>query len=136
MGLSTRQDRDQIFTDRWICQLSKAVERWMPARVEFLDPTTQTEILVDVPARIQPIRSSVERPNYVNDTHTQTVLVSIPIHIGRTLDLRPKHRARVTSAPNMPILENYLFVVQETLDSANAVERTFYFTVDLEVKVV
>lgn len=136
MGLSTDRGKEQIFSDRWIAALAKASERFMRDTVDFLDPITKTPILEHCPARIQPIRSAVPLPNGVNDTQQQAVLVSIPISLGRDLDLRPHHRAAVTVCDNMPVLKNFLFVVDEVLDSGNAVERTFVFKVDLEVKVV
>jgi hypothetical protein len=135
MGFSTGWGKGQVFTDKWVDALAKASERFMPDRVEFLDPVTRTTILADCPARIQPIQSAVSAPNGVNDTQRQAVRVSIPISLGRDLDLRPHHRAAVVTCHNMPILRNYLFVASETLDSGNAVERTFVFTVDLEIQV-
>lgn len=132
MGLSTNFDKNEIATPEWVARIAPSPERFMPATVEFLDPETET-VLLTSPARVQPVRSSNPKPNNVADTQQQVVLVSIPIALGRTLDLRPKHRAAVTVCGNMPLLTNFLYVVQEVMDSGNAVERTFYFMVDIEV---
>lgn len=133
MGFSTGWGAN-VFTQGWVDKLSKTPERFMPATVQFLDPVTRTVILTSK-ARVQPVRTAVPHDNDATDTMTQVVLVSIPIGVGKTLDLRPMHRAAITSSPLMPVLTNFLYVVSEVLDSANAIERTFYFTVDLEVKV-
>ena len=134
MGLSTNFDKGTITTPAWVARIAPSPERFMPDTVEFLDPGTRT-VLLTSKARIQPVRSANPKPNSVADTQVQVVLVSIPIGVGRTLDLRPKHRAFVVESVNMPSLSNFLFVVQEVMDSSNAVERTFYFTVDTEVVV-
>lgn len=106
----------------------------MVARVNFTDPETRTYLFDEaVKARVQPLRSAVPHERSINDTRTQTVLVSIPIDIGKTLDLRPKHRGVVVQCDLLPILTNYLFVVAEVLDSSNPIERTYQFTVDIEV---
>lgn len=136
MGFSTGFGKGIITNQAWVDALAKPVERFMPDVVEFLDPKTNTTILADCPARIQPIRSAVATPNGVNDTQQQAVLVSIPISLGRDLDLRPVHRMAVVTCAKMPVLVNYLFVVAETLDAGSAIERTFVMTVDLEIKVV
>ena len=132
MGLSTNFDKGQIATPDWVARIAPSPERFMPCTVQFLDPETESVILTS-PARVQPVRTSNPKPNNVADTQQQVVLVSIPIALGRTLDLRPKHRAAVTACVNNPTLTNFLYVVQEVLDSGNAVERTFYFMVDIEV---
>ena len=135
VGFSTGFGTGYITNQAWVDALAKPVERFMPDKVQFLDPKSHTIILDNCPARIQPIRSAVATPNGVNDTQQQAVLVSIPIALGRSLDLRPVHRMAVTVCDKMPILRNYLFVLAETMDAGSAVERTFVMTVDLEVKV-
>ena len=133
MGLSTNFDKGLIATPEWVARIAPVPERFMPATVEFLDPETRS-VLLTSKARVQPIRSSNPKPNMQVDTQQQSVLVSIPIAVGKVLDLRPKDRAAVVDCVNMPTLKNFLYVAQEVLDSANAVERTFVFTVDVEVK--
>lgn len=100
--------------------------------MRFTDPKTHSTLLDNVPARVQPIRAALQKDNNATDTRTQTVLVSIPIDTGRELDLRPRHRAVITECALMPVLTNFLYVVSEVMDSGNAIERTFYFTVDIE----
>lgn len=134
MGLSTAFDKNIIVSQTWVDHVSKTPERFMAGTVEFLDPVTRT-VLLTTKARIQPVRSGNPKPNNVVDTQQQTVLVSIPIAVGKNLDLRPKHRAAVTQCLNNPTLTKFLYVVQEVMDSSNPVERTFYFTVDIEVEV-
>ena len=134
MGLSTNFDKGDIFSPEWVARLSSVPERTMNATVEFLDPATRTVILT-TKARVQPVRSSNPKPNSVADTQQQVVLVSIPISVGKNLDLRPRHRAAVKACVNMPTLTKFVYVVQEVLDSSNAIERTFYFMVDIEVSV-
>lgn len=106
----------------------------MDATVEFLDPKTRS-VLLRAKARVQPVRSANPKPNMAVDTQQQTVLVSIPISVGKNLDLRPKHRASVVECLNNPTLTKFLYVAQEVLDSSSPVERTFYFTVDIETVV-
>lgn len=132
MGLSTEFDKGEIVTPAWVERISSSPERFMPALVDFLDPETES-VLLTTKARVQPIRSSNPKPNMQVDTQQQSVRVSIPIAVGRNLDLRPKHRMAVTWCPTMPVLTKFLYVVQEVLDSVNAVERTFVCAVDLEV---
>ena len=83
-------------------------------------------------ARVQPIRGTSSVNQNANDTTVQSVLISIPIGIGKNLDLRPKHRARVTSAPLNPTVTKYVYVMQEVVDSSNPLERTFVFRVNQE----
>ena len=132
MGLSTNFDKGLIATPDWVERIAPSPERFMPAEVEFLDPTTRS-VLLTCKARVQPLRSAVPKPNGATDTQQQVVLVSIPIALGRLLDLRPKHRAAVKSCVNNPTLTKFLYVVQEVIDSSNPVERTFHFVVDTEV---
>lgn len=132
MGFSTGYSNRKFFTGTWIDRLKGIPERSMTATVRFTDPKTQSAVLDNVPARIQPLRSAVPKENLANDTRTQVILVSIPIDIGRNLDLRPRHRAVVLECELLPVLENFLYVVSEIMDSSNSIERTFQFTVDLE----
>lgn len=135
-----------LFDQRWVDRLSPSVEGSMVATVQFYDPETGTSVydpetgtytstptvLYAGKARVQPIRSALDKSNGGNDTTLQTVLVSIPISAGKTLDLRPWHRGRVTLSPLNPTLVNFVYVVKEVLDSSNPLERTFHFTVDQE----
>lgn len=132
MGFSTGYSNRKFFTPAWVDRLKGIPERGMNAKVRFTDPKTQSVVLDNVPARIQPIRSAVPKDNLANDTRTQVILVSIPIDQGRTLDLRPRHRAVVIDCPLMPVLKNFLYIASEVSDSSNAIERTFQFTVDIE----
>lgn len=84
-------------------------------------------------ARVQPIRGTSSVNQNANDTTVQSVLISIPIGIGKNLDLRTYHRARVTEAPLNPTVCKYVYVMQEVVDSANPIERTFVFRVNQEM---
>lgn len=118
----------------------------MIARVQFYDPTTAEavydpdtntyitvpDILLTCKARVQPIRSAAVKDRAADSTTVQAVLVSIPIELGKNLDLRPRHRAKVLESPLLPVLTKFIFVVREVLDSSNPIERTFYFDVNQE----
>ena len=137
----------EVFSQKWQDRLSPATLHTMPATVQLFDPeladsvfnyTTGTwednplAVLYEGKARVQPIRSTSSINNGANDTTVQSVLVSIPITAGKTLNLRPEHRGKVLTAPLMPVLTTFFYVVQEVMDSANPIERTFMFRVDQE----
>lgn len=119
----------------------------MPATVQMYDPEMSDSVwdydtsswvdeplvlLYDGKCRVQPIRGTSSVNQNSNDSTVQSVLISIPIGVGKTLDLRPKHRARVTSAPLNPTVTKYVYVMQEVVDSSNPLERTFVFRVNQE----
>ena len=145
MALNRPWSRD-IFSQSWVDNLKGSPERAMVAAVQFYDPALSTSvydsatntytstpvILLSCKARVQPMRSANQKSALANDTTVQSVLVSIPIDLGLNLDLRPRHRAKVTVSPLMPVLTKFIFVANEVLDSSNPLERTFLFTVDLE----
>lgn len=145
MALNRPWSRD-LFTQAWVDNLSPSVERSMPDEVQFYDPETAEaiydpvtnsyisvpEILLTCKARVQPIRSAAQKDRAADSTTVQTVLVSIPIALGKNLDLRPHHRAKVLSAPLMPVQTKFIYVVREVMDSSNPIERTFYFDVNQE----
>lgn len=148
VGLSTNPR--PLFSLEWVDGLKQVPESAMAGSVQFYDPATGSAVYdpatntyvtvpaiigpTSIPARVQPIRSASSKNNLANDTTVQNVLVSIPIDIGRNIDLRPRHRGKVLSAPLMPVLSNFVYVVQEIMDSSNPIERTFYFTVNQEAK--
>lgn len=84
-------------------------------------------ILYDGKARVQPIRAAIDRDN----TQIQTLLVSVT---DLDLDIRPKHKMRVVSCAENPVLPKYKYVVHEVTDSSNLIERTFYVKSDVEVE--
>lgn len=84
-------------------------------------------ILYDGKARVQPIRAAIDRDN----TQIQTLLVSVT---DLDLDIRPKHKMRVVSCAENPVLTKYKYVVHEVTDSSNLIERTFYVKSDVEVE--
>lgn len=147
-GCSVALNRpNAIFTAAWVDRLSPSVDRSMDATVELYDPDTSGSVwdyetgtwaegsatsLYFGKARVQPIRGTSSINNNANDTTVQSVLVSIPIGPGKVLDLRPQHRGRVLDAPLMPVLKNLVYIVQEVIDSQNAIERTFLMRVDQE----
>lgn len=138
----------KLFTTQWRDALKGVPELAMAAQIQFYlpDPTptynpttgqydTTPTVVWSGMARVQPLRSANSTTNNANDTTVQTVLVSIPILAGLDFDLRPKHRAKVLSAPLNPLLTKFLYVTQEVTDSSNPIERTFIFTVDQETVV-
>lgn len=150
MALSTSPRA--LFSQEWVDGLKQVPQSAMVATVQFYDPNTGTAVYdpveneyttvptvigpSSIPARVQPIRSASQKNSATaNDTSVQTVLVSIPIDAGREIDLRPRHRGKVLTSPLLPLLANFVYVVQEVLDSSNPIERTFYFSVDQEAKV-
>ena len=94
------------------------------------DPITE---LYNGKCRVQPIRGTSSVNQNANDTTVQSVLISIPIGIGKNLDLRPEHRARVTADVLNPTTMAYVYVMQEVVDSSNPLERTFVFRVNQEM---
>lgn len=120
----------------------------MPAFVQIYNPDvserefdyatgTWAEEVVDElysgKARVQPIRGTSSVNQNANDTTVQSVLISIPIDIGKNLDLRTYHRARVIDCELNPTIEKYVYVMQEVVDSSNPLERTFVFRVNQEM---
>ena len=137
---------NNIFSQSWVDNLKGSPERAMVATVVFYDPAISTStynsttntytstpvVLLTTKARVQPQRRANDKSNLANDTSVEMVLVSIPIDTGKNLDLRPRHRAKVTVSPLLPLLTKFVYVVNEVLDSSNPIERTFRFKVDLE----
>ena len=142
----TRPWSTNLFSQAWVDNLKGSPERAMMATVVFYDPATSTSVydsatntytstpvvLLTSKARVQPQRRANEKYNLANDSTVEMVLVSIPIDTGKNLDLRPRHRAKVTVSPLLPVLTKFVFVVSEVINSSNAFERTFRFKVDLE----
>ena len=139
-----------IFTQEWVDRLAPVPKLAYAATVKVFDPNTGDLVFVPGtdgepprytgdhttiyagPARVQPLRQGVLQVNNADDTVVQSVLVSIT---GASLDIRPKHRMTVTSAPLNPVLKAYEYVVHEVMDSSNPIERTVLCKVDTEVEV-
>ena len=137
------RNRD-IFTPKWVERNKKVVEAAMTATVMFYDPkdtvsvlvgksyqTTITPLLENIPARIQPVRASVQKQIAVNGTEVQNFTFQMPIE--HRMDLRTGVQARVTASPLNPDLMNYVFVLKESADSSNPFEWTLGFESDMEL---
>lgn len=136
---------DLIFTQEWVDGISHVPEKGMagkirifiPGKQEGWDSATNTPILtpeVEVyngKARIQPVRAASPKAVPTNSTTVQTVLFSIPIAF-KDLDLKTFYQVTVLEAPRNPALTKFKYVMGESLDSSNPIEKTFYCTVDLE----
>lgn len=140
MGMKSRP----LFSPAWQEALRHIPESAMIATVEIFDPNltekvydpilnTYTEtkvILATCPARVQPLRSAVNRESPGNDTTVQTVLVSIPLRTP--IELRRGYWVRVTECEMNPDLLRYTLTVNEFMDSSNPIERTFLCESDQE----
>jgi hypothetical protein len=83
-------------------------------------------------ARIQPLTNVSDEASEYNPSVLQSVRVQIPL-TSSTPDIRPNHRLKVTSAPENPALEDFLYIVMGVLNSSNAWERTLMCRVDTEL---
>jgi hypothetical protein len=149
MGLLSQFYTGQLFTQAWVDALKGTPEQGMVATIELYEPNTgealydeetgeyvsEPTILYTGKARVQPMRSARQGGVQGNDSYSQVVQFQIPIDQGKLIDIRPKHRVKVTAAPLNPMLTKYLYAVSEVLDSSNPLERTFYATVNLETVV-
>lgn len=146
MPLKSDWSKTNMFNGVWTGYLTPVVRQSYTAEIEVfytnitgdnkptLDATTwkysypenSEVILFSGLARVQPIRAATAKVG----TYLQTWLFSVD---DLSLDVRPKHKVRVVSCANNTVLPGYKFVVTETGDSSNLVERTFYAQQDTEV---
>ena len=133
-----------LFSLAWQARYAKVVERAMPATITIYkvvgEPTYNSTTDTWTPtittwytgkARVQPISSAFRADVPGNDTSVQKTLFSIPI-ASIALALRPALLVSVTASPLNTSLLAYQFVIDEVLDSANPIEKTFICTSDTE----
>lgn len=142
MALNSRSSIDP----RWTTHNAGIVESLMLAQVEIYDAefsertydaTTNVwsgtaTTLYTGKARIQPLTGASDAPSEYDPTVLQSVRVQIPL-TDSTPDIRPSHRLKVTSAPENPALEDFVYIVMGVLNSSNAWERTLMCRVDTEL---
>ena len=148
MPLKPGWSRSNYFNDAWKQDI---LEKYMSgADIEIYLPGVSTgtmnwdtgkmaysgsEVKIyDGPARVQPRRVAQEKANNSSDTTVQVVQFQVALAPDATpLDIRPKHRVRVTECGLNPVLTKYDYVVYEVMDSSNPLEQTFWARVDQEV---
>lgn len=147
MGLNSLY-RD-LFNPAFVAATRRAPESAMNAVVRVFDPQTYKAVynletndytLVDLKplydgiARIQPLRSAGQVADPGNPTTVQAVQLQIPIS-NKTLDLRTGLQMFVLVCDLNPTLLNYKYVLSETMDSSNPIEKTFLCTVNQELRI-
>lgn len=151
MPLKTGWSRSNYFNDAWKQEIAPTLEKYMAgADIEIYLPGTSTGTMdwttgkmtysgselkaYAGPARVQPRRAAQEKANNSSDTTVQVVQFQVALAPDATpLDIRPKHRVRVTDCELNPVLTKYEYVVYEVVDSSNPLEQTFWARVDQEV---
>ena len=151
MPLKPGWSRSNYFNDAWKQEIAPILEKYMSgADIEIYLPGVSTgtmnwdtgkmaysgsEVKIyDGPARVQPRRVAQEKANNSSDTTVQVVQFQVALAPDATpLDIRPKHRVRVTECGLNPVLTKYEYVVYEVMDSSNPLEQTFWARVDQEV---
>ena len=151
MPLKPGWSRSNYFNDAWKQKIAPILENYMSgADIEIYLPGVSTgtmnwdtgkmtysgsEVKIyDGPARVQPRRVAQEKANNSSDTTVQVVQFQVALAPDATpLDIRPKHRVRVTECGLNPVLTKYDYVVYEVTDSSNPLEQTFWARVDQEV---
>lgn len=138
--------RFKPFTQEWVDSLAHVPEAGMVGAIlvtdprgldKVYDPDTDTWDYPTAPtvyegkARVQPIRSDVQRVRPGDSTNVLAIRFSVPVASVGT-DIRPGMLVEVTSAPLNPSLLEYVFYVSEGVDSTNPIEKTFHAVTDLE----
>lgn len=146
MGL--KSNPRALFSQAWVDSIKGAPESAMVATVLITDPHSSTRvydpetdtwndvstIVYTGKARVQPLRSAVQKASPGNETTVQTVLVSLPIS-EKSTNYRPGLVLEVLTAPLGPALLGYQFVLNDVVDSSNEIERTLMFQVNQETAV-
>lgn len=83
-----------------------------------------------IKARVQPIRSAVQRFTAVDGTWTAHLLISMSY--DDRFNISAGSRAKIKSVSNNPSLLNKFLTVKEILDSDNSIEFTILCEVDTE----
>lgn len=142
MGLSTGPRH--VFTQQWQTVLSSIPVMFFPATIRVYIPgagreydlATDTWIanpdtdLYTGQARLQPLRSARDAKNPGDDTSVQAVRLQVALNAIPALETN--HRVQVVLCPTNRDLENYIYVVNEIVDSSNPIEQTFEATVNNE----
>lgn len=104
------------------------------------DWTGTTTALYNGMARIQPVNAVSEVSDSYNPTFIKTVRVQIAYNKntlqGATAampDIRPNDKMKVVSAPYNTLLEKFVYVVTDVINSSNSWERTLICRVDSEL---
>lgn len=151
-----------LYTPRWQRGMVRAVAGTFDAEVALYrvengqgeyNPDTdewerETTTFYTGPARVQPVRVPQVVPASGDTTSLQRVLVSLPltdtidellpgniVHYvegTKTMDIYPGLEVKILSAPLLPALENYILYVRDTVNEANAFERTIICDVNQE----
>lgn len=142
MALNSRPSIDP----RWTTHNAGIVQSLMLAQIEIYDAefsertydastntwAGESVVLYTGKARIQPLTGVSDANSDYDPTVLQSVRVQIPLTVS-TPDIRPSHRIKVTSAPENPALEDFVYIVMGVLNSSNAWERTLMCRVDTEL---
>ena len=102
--------------------------------------TGSTTPLYEGKARIQPISAVNEVSDSFNPTLIKTVRVQIAYNkniledgVNPMPDIRPNDKMMVTSSPYNTVLEKFVYVVIDVMNSSNSWERTLTCRVDSEL---
>lgn len=143
MGISRNKE---VYTQKMIQGVAKIIPLTFTATVDFWtrdsevrkwDPATNKYSVTytstnpePIKARIQPMRSAVQRYTAVNGTWTAHVLFSMAY--DDRFSITAGSRAKVLTVSNNPALRGKFYTVKEIMDSDNSYEFTILCEVDTE----
>lgn len=136
----------QIYTKKFFDGLKKIPGYTFTATLDFWTRANETRVydrvsnkyIVNyvtsnpepIKARVQPMRSAVQRFTAVDGTWTAHVLISMSY--DDRFDITAGSRAKIKSVSNNPSLLNKFLTVKEIIDSDNSIEFTILCEVDTE----
>lgn len=101
--------------------------------------TSAASVIWSGKARIQPVSTAKDVAVMTNDSAIKKVRIQIDFagntvvgSNGQMVDIRPGDYLLVTSSPTDPLLANFIYVVQDVLNSSSPWQRTLMCEVNLE----
>lgn len=138
--------RVKPFTPEWVAALQHVPETAMAATITVVrpgagqptyDPETDTwtdpagTTLYSGKARVQPIRSEVQRERPGDTTKVLAIRFSVPVSSINT-SIQFHDVVTVTASPMNTTLLGYTYYVTDPVDSSNPLEKTFHAEINLE----
>ena len=136
-----------VYTQQWIDGLKNVSFIGATATVEFWNRSdetrvynpatnkytvTYTPIATDIPARVQPIRSAVQRFTAVDGTWAGHMLVSM--NYDDRFRATAGMRMKVLTTTHNDDLQTFFYTIKEILDSDNSIEFTLLAEIDTELR--
>lgn len=127
----------QIFTAKWQAGLEPGQAAAQPCKVKLFTQTvvyvnntatpTETQLFLGA-ARVQPVRVPRRNAETGDVAIDQTIRIQIPLGVYAVVP--DKTHCRVTESPLNADLVGKVFILTETTDSGNPIERTFEGVLD------